>query len=252
MNKILTAFLLILCMLVLAACASNVEPADDLASSADEIARINLQLGVGYIRSRRFDVARDKLDKALSYDPQLAEAYNALGVMYEETKQNVLAEENYSKAVEIDGNYTLARLNYGRMLCANRKYSEGEQQFLTAINAPSNNVPEVGYTGAGVCARLRGDNRQAKQYFLNALQANPNAAGTLLELADLSIEQGSFEEARTYLQRYHQQVGFKPTSLQLAIRVEEALGDLQKRDQYARLLKAQLADAQSQSGVQQE
>jgi type IV pilus assembly protein PilF len=131
-------------------------------------------------------------------------------------------------------------MNYGRLLCASGKTEQGEQQFLQVVRNKLFAMPEIAYTGAGICARARNDLPLAESYFHQALDANPYAAGTLLELASLSFEQKKFLDARQYLQRYHQRVGYSPGSLDLAIKIEEALGDTRERDKYSRLLEAQL------------
>lgn len=224
----------------LSGCAAMSVPLEQ--DSEREAAQLNLKLGIGYMQSGHFDVAHVKLNKALQYDPDFAEAHNALGVMYEETAEVQLAERHYAKALELKPDYALARMNYGRLLCAIERTDEGEQQFLQVVSQAEAGR-EVAYTGAGVCARLRGDPGKADEYFSQALKVNPYAAGTLLEAADLSIAQRRYIEARALLERYHRQAGYTPTSLQLAIRVEEALGERERRNRYQRLLQSQLADA---------
>lgn len=218
---------------------------EDNTSAEEEAASINLKLGVGYMQTGRFDIARAKLNKALEYDPGMAEAHNALGVLYENSGASLQAEQHYRQAIERDSSYNLARMNYGRLLCSGGggKALEGEQQFLIAVEDGNNDAPEIAYTGAGVCARARNDLVKADFYFRQALQANPYSAGTLLELAALSFDRSQFDQARDFLQRYHKQVGYNPASLNLAIKIEEALGDTRQRDEYSRILQAQFADS---------
>ncbi|MFO1350221.1 MAG: type IV pilus biogenesis/stability protein PilW [Gammaproteobacteria bacterium] len=207
-----------------------------------EVAMLNLKLGMGYMQSGRFDIAQEKLKKALQLDGTIAEAHNALGVLYEEIHEPRLAESAYQQALAQNSNYSLARMNYGRLLCAIGKTAEGEQQFVTALQS-TDTSPETAYTGAGVCARLRNDSAQAATYFRKAVEANPYATAPLLELANLSYAQRQYQEARQYLQRYHQQTDYSPASLDLAIRIEQALGDKQARDNYVRLLLSKFADS---------
>jgi type IV pilus assembly protein PilF len=242
--------LLALALSLLAGCTTittgNTQtPQEQETSTIEEAADINLKLGVGYMQAGRFDIARAKLNKALDYDPNLAEAHNALGVLYESTGASLQAEQHYRQAIERDSSYTLARMNYGRLLCAagSDKAAEGEQQFLTAATDADNADPANAYTGAGVCARARNDLVKADVYFRQALQANPYSAGTLLELAALSYDRSQYDQAREFLQRYHKQAGYNPASLNLAIKIEEELGDTQQRDEYSLILQTQFANS---------
>ena len=101
----------------------------------------------------------------------------------------------------------------------------------------------MAHHGAGVCARASNDLAKAEIYFRKALEENPYAAGTLLELTTLSVDRNQYTQARQFLERYHKQAGYSPGSLNLAIKIEEALGDTQQRDEYSRLLRSQFADS---------
>lgn len=209
-----------------------------------DAAQINLQLGIGYIQTGRFDVAQDKLKKALEYDSTLTEAHNALAIIYEETGEKTLADREYQQAIQKNPQYTLARTNYGRFLCAHGKANEGEGQFLLAIADPELKNADAAYAGAGTCARILGATERAEQYFRKALELNPFSAAALIEFASLSHEQGQQEQARQLLQRYHSVASYSPASLWLGISIEKNLGNNQLRQEYQRLLLSKFADSQ--------
>jgi len=232
-------------LLLLSGCAtldsaSNSAPAEP---SDQEAAQLNFQLGIGYMKAQRFDIAIEKLHKALQYDSSLAEAENALGVLYEATKARRQAEQHYQNALQIKPDYILAQMNYARFLCANGQTAQGEALFLQAAVAPQQEAPEIAYTGAGVCARLANQFTQAEQYFQQALQANDYASAALYELAVIKKNQQRYQEARELLDNYHKRAGFSPASLQLGIDIEQALGNTAMRDQYADMLRRQTASA---------
>jgi len=237
--------LTLLTVLLLAGCTSfgpTGTESDELADN--EAAQLNLQLGIGYLQSQRFDIAADKLKKALLYDSSLAEAENALGVLYEATKSNHLARQHYQNALQLQPDYLLAKMNYARFLCADGQTAQGEALFLEAAVSPLQDNPEIAYTGAGVCARLANQIAKAEQYFLQALQANAFASAAAYELAVIKKDQKRYQEARTFLDNYHKRAGFSRTSLQLAIEIEQALGNTAMREQYANMLLEQTAAAQ--------
>lgn len=235
MDNPLRFFLALWILLILSGCAGR--PVQEIAQHQDaKAAEINLQLGVGYMQSGHFDVALEKLNKALEYDPNLEEAHNAIAVLYEEIKEYELAEQHYRRAVRLNPDYALARMNYGRFLCRYQRPAEGESQFLAAANNPKLDSPEAAYIGAGVCAKEIPALERAEAHLGKALELNPDAAHALFELAELNYAQGNYLQARTFLQRYHPQAGYSPASLWLGINIEKALGDSRLRREYADLL----------------
>jgi type IV pilus assembly protein PilF len=232
--------LLFISLLVTACASTGPQPSQ---SSDSEPAQVNLQLGIGYLQNGRYDVAREKLQRALQFDPRLAEAENALGVMYEQLGDSGLSERHYQRALEIKPDYLLAKMNLGRLLCANGQIPRGQQLFLEAAADRRLEETEIAYTGAGVCAQLGGDLAQAERYYRQALEVNSFAPPPLLELARLKHDQGRNGEARDLLQRYHKRASFSPASLQLAIAIETALGNTVMRDEYAQLLRSRFANS---------
>jgi len=218
-----------------------IAPAPDSADA--KAARVNLQLGAGYMRSGHYDVALDKLKKALSYDETLAEAHNAIGLLYEQTGENKLAEQHYRRALALDAEFIPAILNYGLFLCGNGRPEEGEQRFLQAAGNPKLAEPDRAYIAAGTCARMQGDAERAQTHLQAALALNPTAQRALWQLAELNHEEGNDLEARAFLARYHDVAGYSPASLWLGVGIETAIGNQQQRLAYADLLQARFADS---------
>lgn len=236
--------LLIITLLgVLGGCATTPPVTEPQPPAENDPSQINLKLGIGYMQSGRFDVALDKLKKAVAYDPNLAEAHNALAVLYEETRQNRLAEEHFLRAIQADPQYALAQSNYGRFLCAKGRPAQGEAQFLLAANSGKLDAPELAYTGAAICARLQGAPERAEGYLRRALEIDPFHDGTLLEMASLNHQQNRDSQASEFLERYHQQAGYHPQSLALGIAIADAMNDRRLRREYAELLLSRFADS---------
>ena len=234
-------YFIILALLLMSGCATLQNSSAPVEPSDTEAAQVNLKLGIGYMQAQRFNIAIEKLQKALQYDSSLVEAENALGVLYEASHSAHLAEQHYQKALQLKPDYLLAKMNYARFLCANGQTAKGEALFLEAAIAPQQETPEIAYTGAGVCARLAGLLGQAEQHFQQALQVNAYASAALLELAIIKKDQSRYQEAREFLDTYHKRAGFSRTSLELAVAIEEALGNTAMREQYAAMLRKQMS-----------
>jgi len=225
--------------LLLAACASTKEQ-----DFKREVAEANFKLGVGYMQSGHFEVASEKLLKALQYDDNYPEAHNAVAVLYEEIREYGPAREHYQRAIELKPDYTLARLNYARFLCLREpvQIAEGESAFQKIIANPNHagaNAAEA-YAGLAICARQRNDPVQAEAWLREALNLNPNNTSALFELARLSQTQNKTLQARAFLQRYHSQSRPTLQSLWLGINIESSPeGDPLLRRDYSALLVAQ-------------
>ncbi len=244
MNRVFHPLALAGIVLTAASCAML--PPDQSALD-QRAARVNVELAAGYMRQGDFEIALDKLNKALSFDKNYVDAYNALGVLYEQTKRPQLAVQQYQRALEINPEHRLARLNYGRLLCETGNVPEGEAQVLRAADNPPANTPDSivpqAYIAAALCARAVPDMERADTYLRKALALDPKSAEALYQLADLHYAQQDYLRARAFLQRYHVQAGFSPKSLSLGINIEEKLGNQQLKNDYTRLLLAHFAQS---------
>ena len=229
-------------VMTLTGCATTGEPTAT-PENIDQAASLNLQLGIGYMQKGLLDVALEKLKKAISFEPDYPEAYNALGVLYEQLDEPALAEAHYLKAMTLNTQYGLARLNHGRLLCQRGATAEGEAQILDTLRSMPLDSPDSAYIGAGECRLEQGDTDQAERYFRRALELNPNAGEALLAMARLSYNRSELLPSRAFLNRYHNVASFSAASLALGIEIEQALGDTKTSRQYRQLLTRQFADS---------
>lgn len=228
--------------LLLSACAGF---KDDFK---EDVAEANFKLGIGYMQSGHYEVAAEKLLKALQFNERYPEAHNAIAVLYEEMREYNPAELHFKRAIELKPDYTLAKLNYSRLLCIREpaRTTEGEAELQKIIADPVNAGATAAdaYAGLATCARKRNDSVQAETLLRKALELNPNNTSALLELAELSLSQNKTLPARAFLQRYHAQTRPTPQSLWLGIAIEQASdGDPQLRREYGVLLLSQFPNS---------
>jgi type IV pilus assembly protein PilF len=222
--------------LLLAGCASTKD-----AEFKDNVSEANFKLGIGYMQSGRLDVATEKLLKAVQYNENYPEAHNALGVLYEELREYGPAETHYKRAIDLKADYTLAKLNYARLLCAREpvRTAEGEGVFqvIAADPASAGASAADAYAGLGLCAHKRGDTAQAETWYRKALDQNPNNTGALYGMAELSQAQNKTLQGRAFLQRYHSQSRPTAQSLWLGVMTESAAdGDPRMLGEYRDVL----------------
>ena len=244
-------FPIVLTLLLVTGCARMLGPSSN--SNEANAAKLNLQLGVAYMQEGKFDVALEKLNKALALNERLPEAHNAIALLYEGTGQAALAEQHFQRAIELDANYTLAKMNYAQFLCTHNKPAEGESQFLVIATSPPEGSAEIAYgayTGAAVCALAAADRQRADGYLRKALEVKPDGASALYQLANLYYLNGDYPKARAFLQRYHTQAGYSPESLWLGISIEDKLGNSSLRQEYTTLLLSKFADSDAARRLQ--
>jgi type IV pilus assembly protein PilF len=191
-----------------------------------ERAKIHTELGVSYFQNAQLGIALEELNTAVSADKTYAPAYNALGLVYMELKEDSKAESNFRQAIRLDPSSSEAKNNYGLFLCQRGRENEGIRQLLEALKNPLYPTPDVAYKNAGLCARKAGDTKAAEGYFMQALKFNPKQPQALYGLAEIDYSRDDLAGAKQYINRYFSAVeNAGPEALWLAARVERKLGD---------------------------
>jgi type IV pilus assembly protein PilF len=206
----------------------------DARSRAD----VHAQLGAAYYEIGSYAVALDELNEALRADADYGPAYNILGLVYMGLGEDARAEQSFRRALSINAQDSDAHNNYGWFLCQRKRNEEGIKHFMAALKNPLYASPEKSYINAGICARGRGDDKVAAEYFERALQAQPQQPQALYQLADLAFRRNALPEARMFLTRLSRTgTAFNAEALWLAVRVERALGDKDAEASYGMQLR---------------
>lgn len=219
--KTLTTFLILL--LSLSACSSNKSKPTPNKSKASSY---NARLGAEYTRKGRLNLANEKLLKALEQNPESADANHYYALLQQKLGLNQKADNYFRKALSITPKNPDLLNNYGSYLCQNGQYQSAAQHFMAAINDPLYTTPEFAYTNAGICIKKSGDSATAEQYFRKALALKPKFASALYQMAKVKYEQGDYNRAQAFLQRYHERNPEVSESLSLCVQINRRLGDL--------------------------
>ena len=204
---------------------------------SNEVAEANINLGMEYMKQGDYTKALEKLKKAQAADPGFPSVYNALGLLYQQLGEADKAEQNYKRALNLNASDPSTLNNYGFFLCQSGRYEEAEAAFLKAADNPLYKTPEIAISNAGTCALINGYTEVAETHFRNALKINSRIPTVLIQMSELSYNQGKYLNARGYLQRYLAIDKHTPKSLWLGIRIERELGDKDALSSYALLLR---------------
>ena len=191
----------------------------------DDAAEQNYKLGAQYFKNGSYELARDRLQRAIEYDSSMASAHSMLALTQVQLGNSRLAAESFNRAVRLAPKDYNIRNAYAVFLCGQGNYDEAQKQFDRAIDARENDNPEIMMTNAGVCMAKKPDLALAERYFRQALERRPAYGEALLQLAALKHRIGDSLAARAFLQRYLAVNAATAVVLDLAIQIETNLGD---------------------------
>ena len=221
--------LLVLLLLVAACTTPGVENEE---SNNRKSAEVNTALGQGYLEREQYEVALEKLKKAVAYDRSYAPAHTVLGLLYERLGELEQAEKEYAAAVKYDPSDGDTNNNYGSFLCRVGKGKNTEKYFLKAIEDPFYQTPEIAYSNAGICWLAQGNLDKAEFFLRQSLEYDDKLPLALISMANVSYQTGNFMRARAFLQRYGSVETWDENSLLLGYQNESKLGDSESANRY--------------------
>lgn len=233
----------LLSFLPLAGCVSTTTGPAKSEPDEAQAAQQYYQLGARYYRAGNYELAKDRLTRALEFDPRMGIAHSTLALTYEQLDVPRLAAEHYDKAVRYDPRNIDVRNTYAVFLCRQREFDEALDQFERVVDFPENDNPHVALTNAGVCMLQKPDTGLAEQYFRRALDRKPRYPEALLQMVLLERSTGDTLSARAFLQRFMSVQPPSPSLLLLAVQIEEEMGNEAARRDYMNQLFEQFPES---------
>ncbi len=231
---------LLLAVVALAGCGAK--PLKE-GVDATKAAEANATLGLRYMQQGSYEVAMQKLKRALEFDHRYGPAHHYLAELYRRLEKYDEADDHYRDAIAYSDNDSALYNNYGVFLCSQNRYRKGEKQFLKVLSNPVYPRRDQVYENLGLCIERKPNIERAEEYLRSALRLNPRMPKSLLAMARISFNKGEYLSTRAYLQRYLAEAKHTAESLWLGIRAERLLGDRNAVSSYGLLLKANFPDA---------
>jgi type IV pilus assembly protein PilF len=200
-----------------------------------EAARINTQLGVDYARQGQFEVAEEKLRKAIEQDEGYAPAQVALAYVLNQRGDREGAERAYRRALSLAPADAATHNNFGVFLCEQGKPRDADREFRAALADPNYATPEAAWTNAGVCQRQAGDAR-AEDSFREALKLNPEYRAALAQIALVTYAKSDWARTDAFIKRYEKLASLTPDLLLVATVTARKLGDAAASARYGQRL----------------
>jgi type IV pilus assembly protein PilF len=202
------------------------------ATRSESAARINLQLGVGYLQQGNLQIAKEKLERARSQDPHNPEVHGAMALLDQRLGKDKEADKEFRTALELDSHDPAMLNNYAVFLCSHQRPDEGVRYFEQAASNPLYRTPWAAYTNAGVCMRAAHRDPEAAQRFLRALQSNPAYSEAVYQASDLDYQQQKLADARFRIDVFLLTNPATPDLLLLAYRIAQAQKDGSAQQRY--------------------
>ncbi len=214
----------------------SIEPIKSDASVATAIEReaaATFEQAVELHGKKQLDAAIAKLTAVVGMQPNNSEAYNLLGVCYDEKGQFSEAQDEYKKAIKLEpiNARFLNNLGYSYYLTNNDKQAikwyQKALKFTPDDRRIQNNI--------GLAFGRRGEYVKAKEQFVKAVGEH----GALLNLGYIYSQQGRYQQA---IEQFETALQLQPNSLvtmtslaQVYDRVGRARESAMLQDQYKKL-----------------
>ena len=201
-------------------------------------ARAHTDLGAAYYQQNKLEIALDEFSHAVEIDANYGQAYNGLGLVFAALGEDIKADANFKKAIQVQPASSESHNNYGSFLCAHKRYDESIVQFLEAVKNPLYSTPNLAYANAGICSARKNDTKNAEVYLNKALQIEPLTYSAALTLAEIQFKRGDAPLAQKTLQNALI-ASPNPETLWLGIKIARVLGDKDAESSYALQLRQQ-------------
>lgn len=150
----------------------------------------DLWVNKAIIAYKRGQVPRSKelLIKALRLNPEQAQGYNNLGLIYMDEHAFGKAHDNYERALKVNPDYLEARYNLALSYMALRDFEHAKKELRTLIQIKPDLADPWGQLGQ--MALDEGENENAIEFLTRATQLDPKFTYAWLSLGNSYVEAG--------------------------------------------------------------
>ncbi len=192
--------------------------------------RYYYDLGMSAYYSKNFSEATANLHKAARVKENEPTIWNALGQVYMEVGEWEKAENSLKKALEIDKDFTDARLNLGILYLRTKRYKEAKEYLQRSIEDETFEKKHIAYF---YMAKLKRELDDKDSYLKNLKKAtayNPMFIEAQMELGSAYMEIREYEKAeKVYISLLNNNFKYPVVYLSLArVYIDMAKYDLAK------------------------
>ena len=206
-------------------------------ANRNDMAATRISLGLGYLKMGNMPQAKQNLEKAKKFAPEMVQVYTAFAHYYETVGEHKLTTNSYEKALRLKSDDADTLNNYGVYLCRQNQINAAERQFLKAIAVPTYLLVAKSYENLASCFLKVDEFIKAEGYLDKAILHSPSSASMLFQMVRLQYAMGEYQQAEVFEQRFEKVTRrFTPQSLALAYKLYIKLGQKRKAKNYATML----------------
>ncbi len=204
-----------------------------LAATTSPPAELLSNLGLVHRSLGDLESARDALQRAVSDQPTLSNAWNNLGTVLLESREYAQAETCFRKTLELCATHVNAHTNLGTSLQHQRRYLEAQACHERALELNPQDAKAL--NNIGICLRSQRRYDAALEAFQRAHELMPNAEEVQINLGRTLVSLARLDEA---IECFQQLIVRRPDSaachhhlghaLELAQRHDEAMAAFEK------------------------
>ena len=243
MRLLLAAVLLLVAGCVSQSATESHPVTDSVGGDGRRRAEVHTALAGEYFSRGNYVVALTEVRLAMKDDSTYFPAYNMLGLVFMELREDVQAREAFDKALRLSPNNSDVLNNFGWFLCLRNDTQRGLDMIQRAANDTQYQTPEKAWLSSGLCLRRAGRNVEAEDHLRRAVLIRPDLIGALYNLAVITYDRGAYKDAETYLLRYMRIASPSMDALVLGVKIARANDDKVAEDSFMQQLRRRFADA---------
>jgi len=168
-------------------------------SYSPQSARVHNNLGLVYVRGKRYPLAIYEFTEALRLKKDYAEAYNNLGMVYTYQGKYGQAIQQYRKALQIAPYSASAYNNLGSVYIFQKEYGQAINCYYKVLELNPEHADA--YNNLGAIYTFQGNYRQAIPQYKKAINLNPDCADAYKNLGIVYLAMKEYPLAREYLSK---------------------------------------------------
>ena len=173
----------------------------------DEVAlRSSLQLARSYIQQRNWRSAKRHLKLAIDIDDSSPDVYEGLALVFQNTGEPKLAENNYKKAIRLGPDISRIRNNYAVFLYQFNRYEEAASQLERITKDTFYENRASAFINLGRCYVQLKQYEKAREIFNRAYLLGARTPALMLNIAEVQYQLEDYPSAQRYYDAYRKQV----------------------------------------------
>lgn len=162
-----------------------------------DVVQADVLLVLSYLNKREFEKA---LEASTALETRMADSpipFNLTGLAFLAQREFDKARARFEKALEIDPNFLVARMNLARLALVAQRPDEAEKAYRAVLDAEPNHLGAL--IGLAALARTQGDSKAAEDWLGQANRAHPAALQPIVALAETYLRRNEGLKASTLL-----------------------------------------------------